>query len=330
MPGIANQTTPFKFGYYQTLTVMILVAGEALIDMLPVADGSPHVFRAVPGGSPFNVALALGRLSAPVQFLCPFSNDAFGQRLFEALQASGVDLSLAPSTDALSTLGFVTLDESTKSARYSFYTEGTAGCGLTADDLPQAFPEGIRCVHLGSFSLAVEPFCTTAETILERMGPGRLLSIDPNIRAGLIAHEASYRERLNRLMHRAAIIKTSSEDLDWLRPGGTPAGFASEMLNQSAQLVVVTRGANGVLAFTRKEALEVPAEPVAVVDTVGAGDTFQAALLAQLGCRDRLSSNGLASLSRSQWLDILRYAARAAAITCTRAGCDPPWDAELR
>jgi fructokinase len=308
---------------------MILVAGEALIDMLPAAEGSPQVFRAVPGGSPFNVALALGRLGAPVQFLCPFSNDAFGQRLFAALKDSRVDLSLAPRTDALSTLGFVTLDEATKSARYSFYTQGTAGCGLTAEDLPQAFPEAIRCVHLGSFSLAVEPFCTTAETILERMGPGRLLSMDPNIRAGLIAHEASYRERLKRLMHRAAIIKASSEDLDWLHPGGTPASFASEMLSQSAQLVVVTRGANGVLAFTREETLEVPAEPVAVVDTVGAGDTFQAALLAQLACRGRLSRQGLASVSRSEWLEILRQAARAAAITCTRAGSDPPWDTEL-
>ncbi len=309
---------------------MILVAGEALIDMLPGGGGQPDSFRAVPGGSPFNVALALGRLGARVQFLCPFSNDAFGQRLFRTLQASGVDLSLAPRTEALSTLGFVTLDEGTRSARYSFYTEGTAGCGLRVADLPEALPPDLKCLHLGSFSLAVEPFCTTAERLLERLEPGTILSLDPNIRSGLVARAGEYPARLARLLRRAAIVKTSLEDLEWLRPGRTPGEFAAELLEAAARLVVVTKGGEGALAFTRTVQIEVPAVPIEVVDTVGAGDTFQAALLAWLGARQSLSETALEHLSRPDFINLLEHASRAAAITCTRAGCDPPWARELR
>jgi len=308
---------------------MILVAGEALIDMLPTADGRPDTFRAVPGGSPFNVALALGRLGAPVQFLCPFSNDAFGRRLFGTLRESGVDLTLAPRTEALSTLGFVTLDEGTKTARYSFYTEGTAGCGMRESELPEALPPQLKCLHLGSFSLAVEPFCTTAERLLARLGPGTILSLDPNIRPRLVARAVDYPARLERLLRRAAIVKASLEDLEWLRPGRPPGEFAAELLEGAARLVVVTVGGQGALAFSRTVRIEVPAVPVEVVDTVGAGDTFQAAFLAWLAARQSLSAAALETLPPPDFAHLLDYASRAAAITCTRAGCDPPWAREL-
>lgn len=307
---------------------MILVAGEALIDLLPVGDDRTPRLHPVPGGSPFNVALALGRLRQPVRFLCRFSTDACGLRQRRLLEASHVVLDGCPITEALSTLGWVTWDDTLQSARYAFYTEGTAGCALEVSDLPEPFPEAIRAVHVGSFSLAIEPFGTALETLVQRAS-GRLVSLDPNIRPFLIPDREAFLGRYRRLLERADMVKLSLEDLEWLYPGAEPETVAREHLDRGVGLVVLTRGGEGSTAWTQQHRVSVPPPEVRVIDTVGAGDTFQAGLLAWLGERDRWRPDGVRDLVPSDLEAMLQFAAAAAAITCSRAGCDPPWIEEL-
>ncbi len=317
----------------------ILVAGEALIDLLPAGGGrgegrgaSPEgrlEFRAVPGGSPFNVAFALGRLGVPVRFVCPFSHDPFGELLFRTQQESGVDLSWAPRTSALSTLGFAAVDPVTGAARYSFYTEGTAGCGLRPEDVPQPLPEDVAALHVGSFSLAIDPFGSTVAGLVEREAGRRLISLDPNIRPFLLRDRASFWPRWERLLARASLVKLSEEDLAWLYPGGSAEAVLGELLDAGPELVVLTRGADGVVGRTRTLSVSVPACRVTLVDTVGAGDTFQAALLAGLRAQRRLAPGRLGDLSEADLKILLEFASRAAAVTCSRAGCNPPRLSEL-
>jgi fructokinase len=308
---------------------MILVAGESLIDLLPRTGADGEMFLAVPGGSPFNVALAVGRLGVPVSFFGGLSRDAFGDRLREALICSGVDISLCPTRSALATLGFVKHDAVTGNPRYAFYTEGTAGCDLRGEDLPKCWPASLRWVHFGSFSLATEPIGSTLEAVLDHRPPGCLIAVDPNIRPFLIEDRSAFERRWARFAEAAHLLKASEEDLAWFDPKTTPESYAAERLAAGVRLVVVTRGAAGAVAFNRAGAIAVPSTPVPLVDTVGAGDTFQAALLTWLvrnGCQtpEQLQNLDGASLRR-----MLQFAAAAAAITCSRSGCNPPWRSEM-
>ncbi len=308
---------------------MILVTGEALIDMLPgTLDGTP-VLKPTPGGSPFNVALALGRLGVRVRFLCPFSDDAFGQRLAATLEASGVDLSVAPRTRALSTLGFVDLDPATRAARYAFYTENTAGCGLRREDLPLPLPDEVTALHVGSFSLAVEPFGTAVEALVSKHAGDRVVAFDPNVRPFLVPDRERFLMRYRRLLGRADLVKMSLEDFEWLHPGGSLESAVRTCHDAGVGLVVVTRGAEGATAYAAGLAVAVPPVPVTLVDTVGAGDTFQAAMLAWLTGQQRLDRRGVREWSEQDLRAMLGFAAQAAAVTCSRAGCNPPTRREL-
>lgn len=308
---------------------MILVIGEALMDMLPrpVAGGEGRL--PVPGGSPFNVALALGRLGVPVRFLCRLSTDDFGERLAATLVESGVDLSWCPRTTDLTTLGFVTVDPRAGTNRYAFYTEGTAGCGLREEDLSALTWEAIEALHLGSFSLAVEPFGTAIEALLARKPERRAVFLDPNIRPFLIPNRERFLLRYLRVAGSATVIKMSLEDLEWLHPRSGAEETARAYLESGVRLVVVTRGAEGALAFNRRGAAEAPPRPVDVVDTVGAGDTFQAALITWLRERGCLDGEAIDGLTAEDLKALLGFAAEAAAINCSRAGCNPPRRSEL-
>lgn len=309
---------------------MILVAGEALMDMLPrpLAGGGESRLP-VPGGSPFNVALALGRLGVPVRFLCRLSTDAFGERLAATLIESGVDLSWCPRTADLTTLGFVTFDPQAGTNRYAFYTEGTAGCGLRQEDLAPLTWEAIEALHIGSFSLAVEPFGSTIEALLPRKPERRPVFLDPNIRPFLIPDRERFLRRHGHMVKSATVIKLSLEDLEWLHPGSGAEETARAYLESGARLVVVTRGAEGALAFTRRGRAEAPPRPVEVVDTVGAGDTFQAALIGWLRERRCLADEAIDRLTAEDLRALLGFAAEAASINCSRAGCNPPRRSEL-
>ncbi|MFD1341635.1 carbohydrate kinase family protein [Litorisediminicola beolgyonensis] len=300
---------------------MILCCGEALIDMLPreSRDGEP-AFAPYSGGAVFNTAIALGRLGAPSGFFCGISNDLFGEQLMRALEASNVDASLAARSDRPTTLAFVTLTDG--HAKYAFYDENTAGRMLTEDDLP-ALPDDLNAIFFGGISLVSEPAADAYAALSEKAQGQAVIMMDPNIRPGFIRDEARYRARIEAMLSRADIVKVSDEDMDWL---GTTA---EDILAAGATLVLVTRGAEGVDAVTRDGTMRVPAKPANVIDTVGAGDTFNAGLLAGLWRDKLLTRDALGAASHDDLRPAVSLGAAAAAVTVSRAGANPPWDHEL-
>ncbi|MGA5320659.1 carbohydrate kinase family protein [Streptomyces seoulensis] len=300
---------------------MIVVAGEALIDLVPQGRGALAGLRPALGGGPFNTAVALGRLGSPTAFASRTSHDAFGEALLDGLRQAGVDVSAVQRGPEPTTLAVATID-SGGSAAYSFYVEGTADRLFTT---PAALPEGTRAVSFGTCSLALEPGASAYEELMRSAaGQGLFTALDPNIRAGLIPDADAYRERFRGWLPSVTLLKLSEEDAEWL--GGTPR----EWLAAGPSAVVVTRGGDGLTVFTADGAEHrVPGEKVDVVDTIGAGDTVNAALLHGLSTLDALSARAVAGLDADTWRRLLGFAARAAAITCSRAGAEPPYAAEL-
>jgi fructokinase len=307
---------------------MFLVCGEALMDVFSAGETPAGLaLDARVGGSPFNVAVGLARLAQPVAFFTAISTGFVGERLMRALVAEGVDASAVTRTDAPSTLGLVGLDEKGVPS-YAFYGEGGADRQLGLDALA-ALPSRWRAIHLGSFATVVDPIATTLRALVERERGSALIAYDPNIRLNVEPSLGPWRAMLEWMLPRCDLLKISDEDLQLLLPGTAPEAFASSALAAGVQLVVVTRGGDGALGWTATRHVAVPPVPVRVVDTVGAGDTFQAALLTWLAEHDRLSAAGLASLDAAALRALLGFAARAAAITCSRRGADMPRRAEL-
>ncbi len=305
---------------------MILCAGEALIDMLPrtTADGE-SAFAPYAGGAVFNTAIALSRLETKTGFFSGLSNDLFGEVLTNSLTASGVDSSLAARSDRPTTLAFVTLTDG--QASYAFYDEGTAGRMLSEADLP-VLPDELQAAFFGGISLAVEPCAETYRAFMTRCAETRLTMIDPNIRPRFIKDEAVYRERIGAMIDMADIVKISDEDLHWIAGPGDLAEHA-EAMGQNGKLILVTEGAKGCTAYHAGTRHFVPATKVEVVDTVGAGDTFNAGVLSSLEERGKLSKAALASLTTDDLEAALTLGAKAAAVTVSRAGANPPTRKEL-
>ncbi|MER6432573.1 MULTISPECIES: carbohydrate kinase family protein [unclassified Streptomyces] len=300
---------------------MIVVAGEALIDLVPQGPGALADLKPALGGGPYNTAVALGRLGSRTAFCSRTSSDAFGEALLDGLRRAGVDVSGVERGPEPTTLAVATLD-SAGSAAYSFYVDGTADRLFTA---PAALPAGTRAVSFGTCSLVLEPGASAYEELMRAAaGQGLFTALDPNVRAGLIPDADAYRARFRSWLPSVTLLKLSAEDAAWL--GGTPR----EWLAAGPSAVVVTRGGDGLTVFTRDGGEHsVPGEKVDVVDTIGAGDTVNAALLHGLSAQDALSREALAGLGAQGWARLLRFAARAAAITCSRAGAEPPYAAEL-
>jgi fructokinase len=273
--------------------------------------------------------MALGRLGVPVQFLCRLSEDPFGKLLARTLEESRVDLSLCPRTPALTTLGFVMLDGQQRHPSYVFYTEDTAGCALEPGDIPLRLAPEVRCLHFGSFSLAAEPIGTALEKLLSLRTDQVMVSVDPNIRPFLVRSREEFLPRLERFLAAADLLKLSEEDLAWMHPGLSAKDCCRKYVAAGVGLVVVTCGAKGAVGMNACGTVEVPAERVSVADTVGAGDTFQAALLAWIRREHGLKAEVLRTLDVGELKDLLSFAAKAASITCSRAGCTPPWQHEL-
>lgn len=306
---------------------MIVCCGEALIDMLPRTTASGEAaFAPYPGGAVFNTAIALARLGAPTAFFSGLSRDAFGQQLTAALANSGVDLRHARFSDRPTTLAFVHLRE--KQASYLFYDENSAGRMLVEADLP-AFDDTVKALHFSCISLIPEPCGSTYETLMRRERDRRVILLDPNIRAGFIPDRQAHLARMRRMIAMADIVKLSDEDLDWFGEAGSHDDIARQWLSQGPKAVIITRGANGAVGYTRTNRIVMPARNVAVVDTVGAGDTFNAGLLCQLYDAGLLSKEAIAKLSQEQLAAALDFATQAAAITVSRAGANPPWRPEL-
>ena len=307
---------------------MILSCGEALIDMLPrrSTDGEA-AFAPYAGGAVFNTAMALGRLGAPSGFFSGISNDMLGEILAETLTASGVDISLCARSDRPTTVAFVKLVNG--QATYAFYDEGTAGRMLALGDLPELGAE-VEAVFVGGICLVNDPAASTYEALQAREAPLRVTMIDPNIRPGFIAgKEVAYRARIERMVQRADIVKLSDEDLHWLEGTGDLVSLARGILAKGPKVVFITEGAAGARAVTASQDRFVAAQKVTVVDTVGAGDTFNAGVLAALHQAGALSKARVASLTDAELDAALSLGTRAAAVTVSRAGANPPWTNEL-
>ncbi|AXI51098.1 MULTISPECIES: carbohydrate kinase [unclassified Sulfitobacter] len=308
---------------------MILCCGEALIDMVaaPSLDG-PDGFVPHSGGAVFNTAIALGRLGARAGMLTGLSRDMFGDQLADALKASDVDTTHIIRSDRPSTLAFVKLEDG--QASYSFFDENSAGRMIRAEDMP-ALPSDITALFFGGISLASDPSASAYAALLERQGGSRAVMIDPNIRPLFITDAEGYRRRMAAMISQADIVKVSDEDLNWLNPAPlTQAEKISAMLDTGPSVVIVTQGAEGAIAtLADGTSITVPAVKTNVVDTIGAGDTFNAGFLAKLSELDLLTPEALSTLDPDALRDAMTYGARVAAITVSRAGANPPWANEL-
>lgn len=307
---------------------MILCCGEALIDMLPRQSAEGEAcFAPYPGGAVFNTAVALGRLGAPVAFFSGVSTDFMGEILVGALAAARVETRHLARSDRPTTLAFVTLAEG--QARYVFHDEGTAGRQLDVGQLP-VLPAGVEALFFGGISLVREPAAASYEALQARAAGERVTMLDPNIRPGFIGdREAAYRTRLGRMLARADIVKFSDEDLRWLAGDGDSVALARGILALGPKLVFVTEGAAGARAITATRERFCAAPPVSVVDTVGAGDTFNAGVLAALHGAGALGKAALADPPEAVLDAALGLGVRAAAVTVGRAGANPPWRDEL-
>ena len=305
---------------------MILSCGEALIDMLPRhTSAGEAAFAPHSGGAVYNTAMALGRLGAPSGFFSGLSTDFFGQQLVRDLASAHVDTSLAVRSSRNTTLAFVSLKDG--KAEYAFFDEGTAGRMLSVADLPM-LPASVSALHFGAISLIPEPCGTAYEALCRREAPTRVISFDPNIRPNFIPDKAKHLARMERMAAAADIIKLSDEDLAWFDAGDFEA-VAARWLANGASLVIMTRGGAGAEARFAGGRIAVPAVAVKMVDTVGAGDTFNAGLLAALWRKGLLTKPGLRAIAATDLAAALAYAAAAAAITVSRAGADPPWLGEM-
>ncbi|MDQ3932768.1 MAG: carbohydrate kinase [Actinomycetota bacterium] len=302
---------------------MILVCGEAIIDLTPAQCGSEDGFVARPGGSPLNVAVGLARLGSPCGFFGRISEDPFGRELHRHLERNRVDLTFLRNGSEPTALAFVVASEQGE-ADYVFRWDGTADRRLLAHDLPEALPDQVVALHLGSVGTTLEPMASTLEALTQRERGRRLVSFDPNVRPPLVPERTSYLERLERLVELADVVKVSDEDLAWISPDESADEVARRWQASGPALVVVTLGADGAFAIAAGGESEASSPRVEVVDTVGAGDAFTSGLLAWLADLGRLDRDSLDRLDTAELDQALAFAARVAALTCSRAGADPP------
>jgi fructokinase len=301
---------------------VIVVAGESLIDLVVAGDGT---VRATPGGGPFNAARALARLGMPVSFLGRVSSDAFGLRLRARLTADGVDPGLFIATDDPTLLAVAEIDPD-GGATYRFHAHGTAAAGMAPNDVPNGLPPGTTALHVGTLGLVFEPMAATIEGIVMAAPTDALVLLDPNVRPVAITDPATYRARIDRVLGRVDVVKASVDDLAWLEPAREPVEAARRLLDRGPSVVLVTDGPRPVRIVTGAGVVTLVIPPVAVVDTIGAGDGFGAGFLAwwthvgfgrdRLGDRDTIAEAG-------------RFAIGVGSATAKRAGAEPPTIDEL-
>jgi fructokinase len=301
---------------------MIACSGEALIDMVPAGD-MPDAFLARPGGCPYNTAIAASRLGARVTFLGRLGTDFLGSMLHDKLVANGVDVGFLTRCAQAATIAFVSRDKE-GNARYAFYSEGAADRSFAREDLPARLPPETRFLMLGSISMVQEPIASTIETLAIREKDRLLISLDPNIRPSLISNRDAYLERFEHWVALSALVKMSADDLEWLYPGLSSKHVASRLHQLGATLVVITLGTDGAVAYNPSMTARVAGHKVQVVDTIGAGDTFHAALLAELDAERVATRGDLESMNADRLRLLLQFANAAAALNCTRTGAEPP------
>jgi fructokinase len=306
---------------------MFLVCGEALMDVFDAgATATGTRLDARVGGSPFNVAVGLARLGQPVAFFGALGSGFLGERLLRALRDEGVATSCVQRVRAPTTLGLVGLDAS-GAADYAFYGDGAADRQLDPAALAQVPPA--RALHFGSYTMVEPPAADVLRALVQREHARAVIAYDPNVRLGVQPDLARWHGALDWMLPRTHVLKLSQEDFDALFPGADADAIAARWIARGVALVVLTHGAGGACAWTRSARIQTLPQPVQVVDTVGAGDSFQAALLARLAELDRLDAASLRAIDERNAQALLDFAAHAAAITCSRRGADPPRRAEI-
>lgn len=307
---------------------MFIVSGEALFDVFATGNTPTGIgFDGRIGGSPFNVALGLARLAQPVAFFGGVGTGFAGERLMQALSDEGIGSQCVVRSDAPTTLSLIGLNAAGVPS-YAFYGHGAADRQVTIDDLAR-IPSEARAFHFGSYAMVVEPVASAQRALVQREHQRSVIAYDPNIRANVEPNLEIWRATLQWMLPRTHLLKVSDEDLGLLYPGQSIDEFAKKAIAQGTPWVVVTRGGEGAVGYTATSRVETAPVKVNVVDTVGAGDTFQASLLTWLAETGRLSPAAIAALTPEAQAEGLAFAARAAAITCSRRGADLPRRAEL-
>jgi fructokinase len=308
---------------------VIAVAGEALVDVVPAP--TEGYFEFAPGGSPANVAVGLSRLGVPARMLARLGTDLLGRRLRNHLRDNGVDLSRVVEASEPSSLAIVEVAPDGV-ADYDFRIDGTADWQWTPEELAGAFDE-VVAVHSGSLALTQEPGASVLRAALEKAAATATISYDPNARPRLMGSPNTVLPGVEELLGVADVVKVSDEDLRWLLPGTPPGEILDDWLTRGPSLVAITLGGEGVLAGT-SEGLRTtaPGRAVSVIDTVGAGDSFSAALLAGLAGRGLLGASrrsALRGIAPLELDELLEEAVTASSITCSRRGAQPPTADEL-
>ncbi|MFC8193993.1 carbohydrate kinase [Streptomyces sp. NPDC057298] len=306
----------------------ITVLGECVADAFtePTSTSNELALRVLPGGGPANTAVSLARLGTPARFLARLSGDVFGRMFRAHLEASGVDLSGAVQAAEPSTLAVAELDAKGQAA-FSFHAQNTADWQWTPEELARVDLSETACLHTGSLALVRQPGATVVEDFLAAAAPHATISIDPNVRPLLVRPDV-YRARLAHWCTRADVLRLSEDDLELLLPDTPPEKACDIWHAAGARLVVITRGADGALASLDGERVQVPVVPTTVADTVGAGDSFTAGLLHHLGTRGLLGGR-LTELRLDDVEEACRFGTRVAALTCSVAGPNPPWQGQL-
>jgi fructokinase len=302
---------------------VIVVAGEALIDLIVDPDGT---LAAVPGGGPYNCARTIARLGQDGGFLARISTDRFGRMLHANLVADGVDVDRVVTTDDPTTLAVAELDPF-GSATYHFYLDGTAAAGLTDAEAFGVLTPDVTALHIGTLGLVLEPTGTTIERLVHAASADVLVMLDPNCRPSATRDPAAFRRRIDRIARRADVVKASEDDLRFLDPSATPDTVIDRFLELGVRVVLRTDGGGSVEIRTSTDQVSVPVPRVEVVDTVGAGDAFGGGFLAAWAAAGH-GRVELASIDRV--VEAVTFAIRVAGVTCARAGADPPTLAELQ
>lgn len=307
----------------------IVVVGESLLDVFD--DGATPTgmhLDAVVGGSPLNVAMGVARMAQPVSFFGAISSDFLGARIERTIREENIGMDTLVRCDAPTTLSLVGVD-SEGVPSYRFYGHGGADRQLLTEHFDR-LPDQAAAYHTGSYGCAVEPIGSTIRALYEQRRHASVMSYDPNVRLNVQPDVAAWQELVEWMSRRVHLLKLSDEDFERLYPHRSPAELARGWLAGGVHLVMMTRGGEGALAWTREGEVSVAAPKVKVQDTVGAGDTFQAATLVALSEIGRLTPQGLAGITLDEVRRVADFAAQAAAITCTRRGPDLPRRSELR
>ena len=304
----------------------IAVIGEALIDFTAGARGS-LAFDGHPGGAPANGAIAASRLGVPTAFIGQLSTDLFGERLYAHLVAAAVDMRFVLRDDAPSTLAFV--EHRGQTNLYAFYTQGTSDTRWCPAELP-SLPQACRWLHFGSVAVLSEPAASRITELVQAQQGQRLVMFDPNARPNILRDVAHWRARCHQWIGMTDLLKLSEEDLEVLAPGQSAEDAVDGYLARGPRAVVLTRGALGATLYRRHAPpLGVRPPVVEVIDTIGAGDTFGAALMVSLLDAGVQDAAALEALGAPQWHAVLAFSAAAAACNCARQGANPPRRAEV-